>query len=381
MTFVISTTVTAPETLTSGQYGFIAPSGSLVVSTADAVSASGTVDVTVLGAISATGSDNRAIEHGGTGLRVEIGADGHISSADSEAISTIAYNFVSVVNAGHIFSYSSALDLNPFTTSVSITVKNSGVIDAGGSAIDADSGAASMRIENTGLISGASTAIYNAHAGQTGGTTLINDGEIIARDISFFGSLGNDFVRNSGLMSGNVILSDGDDTYDGREGSVTGVVAGNGGNDLYIVDDATIELLEQAPDGNDTVESSVSFKLQDHIEELTLLEGGDINGEGNDLSNRIRGNMGANRIDGGGETDYIFGRGGSDTILGGDGDDYLSTNSGWDRVYGEAGNDTLLGGAGRDVLDGGEGQDRASYYNAQLTGVFASLQNPANNTG
>ncbi|MFC3614791.1 calcium-binding protein, partial [Lutimaribacter marinistellae] len=197
----------------------------------------------------------------------------------------------------------------------------------------------------------------------------------------------NDVVVNTGT-AGAVSLGSGDDTYDGRGGHVTGIdgypgihVWGGSGNDLFIIDDGSLLIDEDVDSGNDTVESAVSYQLADNIEELTLLGGDDINGDGNDLSNRLRGNMGSNRMDGGGETDYMYGRGGSDTMLGGDGDDFISGNSGWDIIRGEAGNDTLLGGAGRDVLDGGEGQDRASYYNAQLTGVFASLQNPANNTG
>ncbi|MFC3616171.1 calcium-binding protein [Lutimaribacter marinistellae] len=207
---------------------------------------------------------------------------------------------------------------------------------------------------------------------------LVNTGLIVGRVV---GADAEDSVTNAGIINGDIELHDANDVFDGLGGQVIGDVLGGDGDDLYRIDDATTSLIEYDGEGTDTVEAAVSYELGDWFEELTLLGGDDINGDGNDLSNRLRGNMGSNRMDGGGETDYMYGRGGSDTMLGGDGDDFISGNSGWDIIRGEAGNDTLLGGAGRDVLDGGEGQDRASYYNAQLTGVFASLQNPANNTG
>ncbi|MEY8839032.1 calcium-binding protein, partial [Cribrihabitans sp. XS_ASV171] len=207
---------------------------------------------------------------------------------------------------------------------------------------------------------------------------VVNTGLIVGRVV---GADARDWVTNAGTINGDIELGGANDTFDGLGGQVIGDVRGGYGDDLYRIDDGTTSLIENDGEGTDTVEAAVSHELGDWFEELTLLGGEDINGDGNDLSNRLRGNMGSNRMDGAGETDYMFGRGGSDTMLGGDGDDYISGNSGWDVIRGEAGNDTILGGAGRDVIDGGEGQDRASYYNAQIDGVFASLLNPNNNTG
>ncbi|MEY8839371.1 hypothetical protein AB9K41_10120, partial [Cribrihabitans sp. XS_ASV171] len=250
-------------------------------------------------------------------------------------------------------------------------VSNAGEISGNGFAIRIDGGI--NLIENSGLITGdvASYGFLNS---------VINLGSI-AGSVFVYGTSGA--VANAGLIRGNVSFGTGDDdnVFDGRGGQVLGEVRGGDGDDLYIMDTSTLRLLEEADYGTDTVEAAVSWELGENFEELTLLGGDDLNGEGNALSNRLRGNMGANRLDGGDETDYLFGRGGSDTILGGDGDDYISANSGWDIIRGEAGNDTILGGAGRDLIDGGEGQDRASYYNAQANGVFASLRNPENNRG
>jgi Ca2+-binding RTX toxin-like protein len=75
------------------------------------------------------------------------------------------------------------------------------------------------------------------------------------------------------------------------------------------------------PDGRDLVEASVSYRLPNHVEDLTLT-GSARDGTGNALGNVVTGNARNNVLDGG------------------------------------AGDDTLVGGPGRDVLNGGPGADR-----------------------
>ena len=105
-------------------------------------------------------------------------------------------------------------------------------------------------------------------------------------------------------------------------------MAGENGDDTYIVDNAGDLVTEIASGGLDTVESAVTFSLAEtvqaigEIENLILLGNANINGTGNVLANVISGNAGANRL----------------TAL--------------------AGDDTLAGGAGRDVLSGGDGADK-----------------------
>ncbi|MFC3616170.1 calcium-binding protein [Lutimaribacter marinistellae] len=380
MTFSITGYTTTAQTLTDGQRGFVGRDGTILTSGANAITSSGSVDMTILGTVLARGVGFHAVEHtSGHGIGIDIGPDAYIGSEDSEGISVSAENFISIHNAGHVRADYAFMDLSHSDGGVSINVTNTGVMEGNG--LFANSGNSTVRIENSGVINGGSSAVYTGEVDQTGGTILYNSGEILSSDRSFMGSRAADAVYNIGMLFGHVQLSWGDDLFDGRGGTVHGEVRGSLGDDRFVVDDPTLVLVELVDEGTDTVEAAVSWDLADNLEELTLLGADDLTGVGNDLSNRLRGNGGANVLDGEGGGDYIFGRGGSDTILGGDGDDYLSANSGWDRVYAEAGNDTILGGAGRDVLDGGEGQDRASYYNAQLTGVFASLQNPANNTG
>ncbi|WP_430650127.1 calcium-binding protein, partial [Bradyrhizobium lablabi] len=209
-----------------------------------------------------------------------------------------------------------------------------------------------------------------------------------ALDNAISGGAGND------TLSGGA----GNDTLNGGAGADT--LAGGLGNDLFIVDDAGDVATENAGEGNDTVQSSVSYAIGANIENLTLTGGSAINGTGNATDNVILGNSadnvlaglgGADALDGGAGTDTASyaasatavsvslalgtGTGGdaqgdtltnienltgsafNDTLEGNGGNNVLDGNGGDDVLRGGAGNDALKGGAGNDTLDGGTGND------------------------
>ena len=192
----------------------------------------------------------------------------------------------------------------------------------------------------------------------------------------------------------------GDDTLDGGAG-VDRLVGGLG-NDSYLIDSATDELVEVADEGIDTVQSSVSYTLADHIENLILTGSAALAGTGNALDNRLTGNSGANTLTGGAGNDTLDGGAGADSLVGGLGDDIYIIDSAGDsvveasdegndsvqssisytlgsnvehltltgstaligtgndannRLTGNSGSNTLTGGAGNDTLDGGAGTD------------------------
>jgi Ca2+-binding RTX toxin-like protein len=121
---------------------------------------------------------------------------------------------------------------------------------------------------------------------------------------------------------------DGNDRLDGGAGADH--MAGGTGDDTYVVDDPGDQVVENPNEGNDTVESSITYTLPDNVENLTLTGTTAINGIGNALDNVIYGNSADNTLDG---------AAGNDTIDGG------------------AGNDTITGGAGLDIIHGGAGSD------------------------
>jgi serralysin len=179
---------------------------------------------------------------------------------------------------------------------------------------------------------------------------------------------GNDTIAGTsyddfllGLGGADVIKGgNGHDTVDGGLGADT--MYGGAGYDTYVVDDAGDVVIEYAGQGEDTVQSSVSFTLGSYTERLRLFGGDNINGTGNELANEVSGNSGAN------------------TLLGRNGDDYVGGNDGNDRISGGSGDDFLRGGAGADFLSGGAGSDTAGYDDA-TAGVVVDLLNPANNQG
>jgi Ca2+-binding RTX toxin-like protein len=185
----------------------------------------------------------------------------------------------------------------------------------------------------------------------------------------------------------------GNDTLDGGLGADT--LIGGTGDDSYTVDNAADAIREDADAGFDTVYSSVTWTLGEHLERLYLTGSAAIDATGNARANTLYGhaNSAANVLTGGlGDDIYYLGAGdrvvedadqGNDsvygyatehtlaanvehlflavataaTLTGNDLANRLRGNAGDDRLVGLAGNDTLDGGAGNDILEGGAGND------------------------
>ncbi|MEG3845747.1 calcium-binding protein [Microcoleus sp. herbarium19] len=186
-------------------------------------------------------------------------------------------------------------------------------------------------------------------------------------DDSLFGGLGNDqllgAVGNDTLLGGDgndVLVGDifggtGNDSLNGGAGNDVlngglGVdtLVGGPGSDTYSVGSLNATFIEQANEGNDIVNSPISFTLPNNIERLTLVGTANISGTGNILGNSILGNAANN---------FLNGLAGDDTINGLDGNDNINGGDGIDILNGNNGNDTLNGGAGNDVINGGAGID------------------------
>lgn len=189
------------------------------------------------------------------------------------------------------------------------------------------------------------------------------------------GNAGHDYLllKNS---QATVMGGDGNDTLT-LDHSVGSYAAGGQGNDLYVVDAASLifggaglYLVENANEGTDTIKSEVSFSLTyndtasgaqgfvygnaaaAHFEALTLTGSDDINGFGNAVNNNVFGNSGNNLLEGRDGHDFLVSYGGNDTLLGGNGNDTLMANgnqaagvtlnqSGTIQMTGNAGNDTF----------------------------------------
>jgi Ca2+-binding RTX toxin-like protein len=227
---------------------------------------------------------------------------------------------------------------------------------------------------------------------------------------------GSSNINATGNGKNNILKGNSaNNTLNGSTGVDT--LIGGLGNDIYQVDSTTDVIIENASEGTDTIQSSVTFSLVafPNIENLTLTGSSVINGTGNTANNSLTGNTANNTLDGGDGNDTLNGGAGNDTLIGSNGNDYAyyysstasvtvnlatgtasdglggtdtlsfienvqGSNTAGDNLTGDAnnnifygyggndtlnggdGNDTLIGGIGNDTLIGGNGNDFAYYY-------------------
>lgn len=115
----------------------------------------------------------------------------------------------------------------------------------------------------------------------------------------------------------------------------TGVWAGGGGDDTYIVGSASVVIDEKPNDGIDTIITWLnSYALPANVENLTEVGAADATLHGNALNNIVIGNSGNNIIDGGAGDDWLTGGGGRDKFI-------ISNGGGIDTITDFSSNDTL----------------------------------------
>ena len=124
--------------------------------------------------------------------------------------------------------------------------------------------------------------------GDTGADTL--DGG--AGDDTLYAGGGND-VLMGGADDDHLFGEDGNDilTVGNNNSSSHGSqLFGGAGDDIYVVDAGGDITTESAGEGNDLVQSSVTYTLATNVERLTLTGTGAINGTGNAANNLLVGN-------------------------------------------------------------------------------------------
>jgi Ca2+-binding RTX toxin-like protein len=228
---------------------------------------------------------------------------------------------------------------------------------------------------------------------------------------------GSAAINGTGNALNNLLIGNAaNNVLDGGAGVDT--LKGGLGDDTYVIDTTTDVIVENANEGTDTVQASVTYSLASvaNVENLTLTGSAAINGTGNALNNLLIGNSANNVLDGGAGNDSLDGGAGVDTLKGGLGDDIYvmdrtmdtiieNVNEGIDTVrtsinyyrlggnvenlsligvsdisglgnelnnfiVGNVANNYLDGGLGNDILDGGAGRDTLAGGKGLDTYVF-----------
>jgi VCBS repeat-containing protein len=215
-----------------------------------------------------------------------------------------------------------------------------------------------LTLTGTGNIDGTGNELDNVINGNTGANVL--DGR--AGNDTLNGNTGNDTLIGG---DGNDTLNGdaGDDQLSGDAGNDVlngGVGAdtmrGGTGDDTFVVDNAGDVVVENAGEGTDTVQSSITYTLTQNVENLTLTGASNIDGTGNALDNVITGNAANNTLNG---------LDGNDTLVGNAGNDILDGGTGADNMQGGTGNDTYVVDNAGDVVSEG--------LNAGTDTVLASI--------
>ena len=150
-------------------------------------------------------------------------------------------------------------------------------------------------------------------------------------------------------------------------------MTGGSGNDIYVIQDAGDVTVEDLNQGNDTIQATITYSIEDYlnIENITLMGVLKADGKGNSRDNILQGNIQDNILDGLAGNDRLNGGKGNDVLIGGHGNDIL---------FGEDGNDILTGTSGLldinlglgknefDRLTGGKGSD--TFVLSSSDGIF-----------
>jgi Ca2+-binding RTX toxin-like protein len=269
-------------------------------------------------------SNNLIVGTGYNGIRIQGATD--LTLTGNELISFAGENktWILVQGADRVVATNNQATAISFDTSTHVTqsgnVINAFVTDKGAAAIQqwtADGGSEALV---TSTVIAASTTTTTAPVNH-------DLAELVAGD------------KYDNLLQG----FGGNDTLDGRGGADT--LMGGAGDDVYYAPTALSVIVEKAGEGIDTVIARGEHFLAANVENLIISSDTDkgFRGWGNELDNRMTGNIGANQLDGAAGNDTLDGGAGNDTLIGG---------AGSDRLTGGAGDDVFrfLPGSGKDVI-------------------------------
>ncbi len=261
---------------------------------------------------------------------------------------------------------------------------------------------------DTYIVDSSSTIVIEL-AGEGADSVQSSVSHALAAEIENVTLTGTTAINGTGNTLNNVITGNvAANILDGGTGIDT--LVGGVGNDTYVVDTPTDVITENANEGTDTVQSSVTqSSLAANVENLILTGAAAIDGTGNTLNNMITGNTAANILNGGTGLDTMVGGNGDDTYLVDNAADLITElfNEGNDEVQsiltyalganlenlvltgssaidgtgndlnnvitGNGANNIIIGGLGNDTIDGGNGADTLTLIGTKADYTFFAI--------
>ena len=299
----------------------------------------------------ATITVNGQVAADSTGVRISNSASLYISPSGliTGGFEALAVSAGYVINDGTLNS--------PGNHAIQITsgrVTNNGLISSQSDAFFY-TGDGTTYITNTGTIQGNISTYFNASA-ETAELNIDNSGD-------WFGRLsltpGADSVINTGTITEDIALDDGNNTLDSRYGFIGGVVSAGSGVDSILL--GAEDNIITAGGGGDTINGGAGFDISSYS--------GSATGVSIDLllGTTSRGDAQGDRLT---SIEGLYGSAHRDILIGDNGDNLINGVLGRDTIFGNGGNDTIamLGGNSATFINGGPGNDLI-----QLTTVDSAL--------
>ena len=232
--------------------------------------------------------------------------------------------------------------------------------------------------------------VENANEGRDTIFTTVN--YTLPANVEVMLALGTaDLQINGNALANTITGNSGSNIIDG--GASADIMIGGLGDDSYVVDNVSDQVVENLNEGRDTIYTTVNYTLPANVEVMIAQGTADLQINGNALDNTIWGNSGNNIIDGGAGVDRMIGGLGNDSYVvdnvadqvienPGEGRDTVYTtinytlaanlevliaqglsdlqingNSLDNTIWGNSGSNIIDGGAGADVMMGGLGND------------------------